>query len=316
MSDLARYWPATLPASLRETLEAAYADPARSYHDRQHLGEVLAHVDELLPADDPARVPVLLAAWFHDAVYVGRGDDEERSAQLALSSLGDTDLGREVARLVRLTAAHRPADDDHAGQVLCDADLGILAATPDRYASYARGVRKEYAHVPDAAFAAGRAAVLRDLLAKPTMFHTDRARERWEATARANVEAELARLAPVRLLVVDGANVVGSRPDGWWRDRSAAARRLSEQLLAADLDRDVVLVLEGAARRGVPAGAADRLTTVHAPESGDDTIVEVARSGVADGSDVTVVTADRELRARVEAVGASTVGPSWLLDRL
>ncbi len=69
---------------------------------------------------------------------------------------------------MRLTATHRPADDDHAGQVLCDADLGILAADPARYASYTAGVRREYAHVPDADFAAGRAAVLRDLLAKPT----------------------------------------------------------------------------------------------------------------------------------------------------
>jgi predicted metal-dependent HD superfamily phosphohydrolase len=194
MSDLARYWPAELPAALRETLEAAYADPVRGYHDRQHLTEVLTHVDELMSPDDPDREPVLLAAWFHDAVCDGRGDDEERSAQLALSSLGDSPLGREVARLVRLTATHRPADDDPAGQVLCDADLGILGAEPDRYTSYTRGVRREYAHLPDADFAAGRAAVLRDLLAKPTLFHTDQARERWEARARANVEAELARL--------------------------------------------------------------------------------------------------------------------------
>jgi predicted metal-dependent HD superfamily phosphohydrolase len=194
MPDLARYWPAELPAALRETLEAAYADPGRGYHDRQHLTEVLTHVDELMSPDDPARQPVLLAAWFHDAVYDGRGDDEERSAQLALSSLGDSPLGREVARLVRLTATHRPADDDPAGQVLCDADLGILGADPGRYTSYTRGVRREYAHLPDADFAAGRALVLRDLLAKPTLFHTDQARARWEARARANVEAELAGL--------------------------------------------------------------------------------------------------------------------------
>jgi predicted metal-dependent HD superfamily phosphohydrolase len=194
MSDLARYWPTDLPSSLRETLEAAYGDPGRGYHDVLHLAEVLAHVDELMPSDDPARDAVLLAAWFHDAVYDGRGDDEERSAQLALSSLGDSALGREVARLVRLTATHRPADDDRAGQVLCDADLGILAAGPDRYAAYVGGVRREYAHVPDPDFAAGRAAVLRDLLAKPTLFHTARARECWETRARENVEAELARL--------------------------------------------------------------------------------------------------------------------------
>ena len=118
------------------------------------------------------------------------------------------------------------------------------------------------------------------------------------------------------LLVVDGANVVGSRPDGWWRDRAGAARRLWEQLRAADLPDEVVLVLEGAAKRGVPAHWVDRLHTVHAPGSGDDAIVEEARARTGDGWDVTVVTADRELRARVTAAGARTVGPTWLLDRL
>jgi nucleotide-binding universal stress UspA family protein len=121
----------------------------------------------------------------------------------------------------------------------------------------------------------------------------------------------------MQLLIVDGANVVGSRPDGWWRDRAAAARRLWEQLTAAELPHDeVVLVLEGAARKGVPAGRKGRVETIHAPGSGDDAIVEVARARVDEGWDVTVVTADRELQARLEAVSARTAGPSWLLDRL
>jgi predicted metal-dependent HD superfamily phosphohydrolase len=99
-----------------------------------------------------------------------------------------------VARLVRLTATHRPADDDLAGQVLCDADLAILAAEPARYADYVAGVRREHAHLSDAGFAAGRASILRDLLAKPALFHTAVARRRWEERARANVEAELSSL--------------------------------------------------------------------------------------------------------------------------
>jgi predicted metal-dependent HD superfamily phosphohydrolase len=194
MPDLTRLWPDWLPPVLREQLEAAYDEPRRGYHDRLHLTEVLAHTDELMAPDDPAREAVLLAAWFHDAVYDGAGDDEERSARLALTSLGDTSLGHEVARLVRLTATHRPTTDDYAGQVLCDADLGILAADPERYASYTAGVRREHAHVPDPDFAAGRLAVLRDLLAKPTLFHTRLARDRWETRARANVEREIEAL--------------------------------------------------------------------------------------------------------------------------
>ncbi|MFL6131849.1 MAG: hypothetical protein ACJ72A_03570 [Nocardioidaceae bacterium] len=196
MSDLRRFWPERLPDSVRDKLEAAYADAGRGYHDRLHLAEVLGNVEELMSGDDPDREAVLVAAWFHDAVYEGRDDDEERSARLAEEELGGiaADLAEEVARLVRLTRTHRPADDDRAGMVLCDADLAILAAGEDRYTAYVRGVRSEYAHVSDADFAAGRSAVLRDLLAKPTLFHLPAARDRWEERARRNVRRELAEL--------------------------------------------------------------------------------------------------------------------------
>jgi predicted metal-dependent HD superfamily phosphohydrolase len=192
--DLARYWPPWLADGLRAELEAAYADPSRGYHDLTHLAEVLAHVDDLMTAEDPEREAVLLAAWFHDVVYDGQGDLEERSARRAADALAGTPLADEVARLVRLTGSHRPAADDRAGQVLCDADLAVLAADPDRYASYTSGVRKEYASVSDADFAAGRAAVLADLLAKPSLFHTEPGRRRWEQRARANVQAEIRAL--------------------------------------------------------------------------------------------------------------------------
>ena len=198
MSDLARAWPAGLDEGLRRRLEDAWGDPRRGYHDLQHLAEVLDHVRELLGLEDPLLETVRLAAWFHDAVYDGRPDDEERSARLAEVELTAAGVApavvAEVARLVRLTATHRPAVDDRAGGVLCDADLAVLAAGPERYAAYVRGVRREYAHVGDEAFARGRAAVLTDLLATPTLFRTDAARERWEAAARANVEAEVRSL--------------------------------------------------------------------------------------------------------------------------
>ena len=106
-------------------------------------------------------------------------------------------------------------------------------------------------------------------------------------------------------VVVDGANVVGSRPDGWWRDRPAAAQRLADALrakLAVDPELTVVLVLEGAARSGPPE-APGALTVVHAPGSGDDEIVRQSA-----GADL-VVTADRELRGRVAPVACT--GPSW-----
>lgn len=122
----------------------------------------------------------------------------------------------------------------------------------------------------------------------------------------------------MRVLVVDGANVVGSRPDGWWRDRAGAAARLHAALVDATLDLDhdeIVLVLEGAARRGQEEGVTGRVLCVHAVGSGDDAIVaEVRARRELDAVDV--VTADRGLRERVAAAGASVIGPAWLLGRL
>ncbi len=118
-------------------------------------------------------------------------------------------------------------------------------------------------------------------------------------------------------LVVDGANVVGSRPDGWWRDRAGAARRLHERLLVADLPYDeVVLVLEGAAKGGVTAGRDAHVRVVHARGEGDDTIVAEAAAATGRGERVTVVTADRFLRSRAQGAGALALGPSWLWDQL
>lgn len=197
MSDLAARWPLNGADAVCAELLAAYADPARGYHDTRHLAEVLDRLDELGGAGASfERLPVELAAWFHDAVYDGRPDDEERSARWAEEVLAAHEPRQvaEVTRLVRLTETHRPAADDPNGCALSDADLAILASSPERYTEYAADVRQEYAHVSDEDFRAGRAAVLADLLHRPHLFHTAHARTHWEPGARANVEAELARL--------------------------------------------------------------------------------------------------------------------------
>jgi hypothetical protein len=107
------------------------------------------------------------------------------------------------------------------------------------------------------------------------------------------------------LLIVDAANVVGSVPDGWWRDRAAATTRLRDNLAADQGAAEVVLVVEGQAR-DVPS--IDEVRVVAAPGSGDDTIVDLVR--VNQDRDVTVVTADRALRERVSQLGAKVLGPS------
>lgn len=193
LAGLRERWPLPGAASLRDDLLAAWASPGRGYHDLVHLREVLDRLEELELHHPYDRLPVRLAAWFHDAVYEGGPEDEARSAAWAvqaLAGLGVEDVA-EVERLVLLTVAHSPAPGDRNGTVLCDADLAILAAPAERYATYCDGVRTEYAHVPDELFAAGRAAVLRSFLERPHVFATAYAREQWEPAARANAEREL-----------------------------------------------------------------------------------------------------------------------------
>jgi len=203
--DLLQSWPLADDRDLRDRLHAAYADPARGYHDVRHLAEVVDNIDLLrqeLPRPQveiaiwppPHQHAVLLAAWFHDAVYDREGALEERSARLAESELGAVgcraELVTEVARLVRLTETHRPEPGDRRGAVLCDADLAILAADDERYRDYVAGVRSEYGHLDDATFRAGRAAVLADLASSERLFHTATGQRLWEGRARANLARE------------------------------------------------------------------------------------------------------------------------------
>jgi hypothetical protein len=121
---------------------------------------------------------------------------------------------------------------------------------------------------------------------------------------------------PVRMLVIDAANVIGSRPTGWWRDRPGAARAFTERVratvTAGRLEPPVTIVLEGRARAGADETDIDGVEVVHAPGEGDDTIAAIAEAH----REVIVVTADRALAERVRATDAEVVGPSWLLNQL
>ncbi|MCV2488156.1 hypothetical protein OF117_02160 [Geodermatophilus sp. YIM 151500] len=125
-------------------------------------------------------------------------------------------------------------------------------------------------------------------------------------------------------LLVDAANVVGSRPDGWWRDRAGATARLLGRLAGLPGRRlpgpdggplectAVVAVVEGRAR---DVADVDGVTVVRAPGSGDDIIVTEAQRLATDGAALVVVTADRGLRARLPGA-AGLAGPGWLLEQL
>lgn len=195
---------ASLGADLTEAgrafddLAARYSHSDRYYHNLDHLRHVLETIDRLAPLarDLPA---VLLAAWYHDAVYDARAaDNEERSAALALAVLDQLavpkPLAKRVAELIQLTKTHSAAADDIDGQILLDADLAILGAPAEAYRTYATAIRREYAWVPDEAYRQGRAAVLRRFLERPTIYFTVLMRDEFETAARHNVHEECLKL--------------------------------------------------------------------------------------------------------------------------
>jgi predicted RNA-binding protein with PIN domain len=129
-------------------------------------------------------------------------------------------------------------------------------------------------------------------------------------------------------LVVDGMNVIGSRPDGWWKDREGAVRKLHTRLtrLAAATEAKggvVSLVLDGRALEDLPEGDHDGVAVIYAHRRGrdaaDDRIIELVATfadPTPEGDDVTVVTSDRDLAARARKKGAKVIGAGELLRRL
>jgi predicted metal-dependent HD superfamily phosphohydrolase len=186
-------------AAAAADLGARYAEPHRRYHDNAHVRAVLRDAailaaDLRLAAED--RAVLTIAAAAHDVVYDGRpGDDERRSASWARDWLTRAGVGEahaaRVEELVLATITHSAPPDDLTAWVLLDADLAILGADPAAYDRYRLAVREEYAAVDDAAWRAGRAAVLSGLLARDPLYGTGVARQKWEAAASANIAREL-----------------------------------------------------------------------------------------------------------------------------
>ena len=210
---LMRAWDSLLPGhtALGEDLLERYEQPHRKYHTSVHLSEMLTALKTLYKRHHTATPrAVLLAAWFHDAVYEANpGEDEAASADLArttlapLASTGSL-TNREVtaiAHLIELTASHQLADgiEEYTSGALTradaafflDADLAILAADSPRYTRYVAGVRAEYAHYAPDAFTRGRAAILQGFLNRTTIYASDTAHLLWDAPARLNLRTEL-----------------------------------------------------------------------------------------------------------------------------
>lgn len=177
-------------------LAAAYAEPARTYHTTEHILDCLAQLD--LTRDLARRADEAEAAlWFHDAVYLpGRPDNEERSADLAGTTLTEAGVPLGVAERVGglvLATRHLTSPKDPDAALVCDIDLSILGRSPD-LDRFEQQIRREYASVPESAYKSGRSQILQGLLDRPAIYQTDYFRKRYETRARANLTRLLTEL--------------------------------------------------------------------------------------------------------------------------
>ncbi|GHF88263.1 HD domain-containing protein [Deinococcus ficus] len=171
-----------------------YRAPDRAYHDDRHVRGMLTALGVrgvLTPA-------LALAVWGHDVVYdARRHDNEARSADLLDDWLAAKQAPADVRARVRsmiLATRHAEAPATQEEALLVDADLGILGAPPGPFAAYDAAIRREYAHVPDAAYRPARRAVLQGFLDRPRLFVTPEFAD-LEAQARMNLRGAVAALA-------------------------------------------------------------------------------------------------------------------------
>lgn len=184
--------------ALHRRLVACWSEPHRHYHTLQHLLECLALFEQVrATAQRPAEIE--LALWFHDAFYDPKRDDnEERSAQWAHACVLDAGLAPAIAdRLQALVMAtrHEAVPQDADAQLLVDVDLAILGSEPARFDESDEQIRREYAHVPEDEFRAGRRRVLGEFLARPRLYSTPWFASRFERQARENLARALAKLS-------------------------------------------------------------------------------------------------------------------------
>ena len=192
-------------AATGEALLERWSTPDRHHHGVRHLVHVLECADTLSQeVHNPEMVRV--AAWYHGAVFDATihevyrraaGENKEASAALAKEQLLDLGVSPKVARrvhdLILALAGHDADPSDVDAMALCDADLGALATEPQKYREYRKRVRTEFSRVSEEDYRQARIAVITKLLARRQIFVSPHAAA-WEAPARQNLEAELARL--------------------------------------------------------------------------------------------------------------------------
>lgn len=175
------------------TLQTAHCQAHRHYHTLAHLQTMLRLTDQFVGQLGKPDL-VRWCIWFHDAVYKPlRSDNEQRSAALAVTHLQNTLPGNHLKTIedfILATKNHEPADQSDLRYFL-DFDLWILGQTPEEYQRYAEQVRQEFRKVPGLLYRRGRKKVLRHFLEQETIYQTETFRQRYEGSARQNLESEL-----------------------------------------------------------------------------------------------------------------------------
>lgn len=179
-----------------EVLQTAYTGSNRHYHNLQHLEAMLKGLDDY-PGLIGEKALLEAAIFYHDIVYNPlRSDNEHQSglvAQTLLTSKGMATLKSEkIYSYILATKTHQTGESPDADlDLLLDLDLAILGTAPENYSVYTQQIRKEYWMYPGPVYRAGRRKAMARFLEQPRIFKTDFYYERWEETARRNIEAEL-----------------------------------------------------------------------------------------------------------------------------
>jgi predicted metal-dependent HD superfamily phosphohydrolase len=185
------------PLTSYEELKAAYAEPRRHYHTQQHIAECLLEFDAARHLTQRPE-EVEMALWFHDVVYDPKAaNNEEKSVvfakqRFAKSAISD-EFAERVGQLIMSTKTHESNADSDAA-VLIDVDLSILGRDEKRFSEYEGQIRQEYAWVPAFVYRIERAKILRRFLSRANIFVTEWFRDKYEDTARRNLQFLLKKM--------------------------------------------------------------------------------------------------------------------------
>ncbi|MCC0177930.1 hypothetical protein I4641_13170 [Waterburya agarophytonicola K14] len=178
-----------------DDLVNAYCNPARHYHNLDHIAQILELLEQIKDIAD--RFVVLqFSAWFHDYIYNPQGKDNEVAsaiyAERILQELNlDLEIIQPVKQIIISTKKHEPLLDSVDNLFFLDADLSILGTSPDKYWAYARAIRQEYQYLSDRDYSLGRKKVLNSFLKRARIYYSDRFYQQFEQQARKNLIAEI-----------------------------------------------------------------------------------------------------------------------------